>query len=82
MVCPKNDTTDQINAFVTNQIPSEAKILLSADSVDSQSSIIYLLHISKYCISISIYTFILNTMIISLSAHYFGTVRATDFGRE
>ena len=24
------------------------------------------------------YTYILNTMIISLSAHYFGTVRATE----
>ena len=34
MMCPKNDTTDQINVFVMNQIPGEAKILLSAGSVD------------------------------------------------
>ena len=29
MMCPKNDTTDQINELVMNQIPGEAKILLS-----------------------------------------------------
>ena len=39
-MCPKNDTTDQINEFVMNQIPGEAKILLSADSVDSNQAAI------------------------------------------
>ena len=41
MMCPKNDTTDQINEFVINQIPGEAKILLSADSVDSNQAAMY-----------------------------------------
>ena len=37
----KNDTTDQIHQFVMNQIPGEAKILLSADSVDSNQAAMY-----------------------------------------
>ena len=41
MMCPKNDTTDQINEFVINQIPGEAKVLLSADSVDSNQAAMY-----------------------------------------
>ena len=41
MMCPKNDTTDQINEFVMNQIPGEAKVLLSADSVDSNQAAMY-----------------------------------------
>ena len=41
MMCPKNDTTDQINEFVMNQIPGEAKILLSADSVDSNQAVMF-----------------------------------------
>ena len=41
MICPKNDTTDQINEFVMNQIPGEAKILLSADSVDSNQAVMF-----------------------------------------
>ena len=45
MMCPKNDTTDQINEFVMNQIPGEAKILLSADSnqgaMDSNQGAMY-----------------------------------------
>ena len=38
MMCPKNDTTDQINEFEMDQILDEAKILLSADSVDSNQA--------------------------------------------
>ena len=41
MMCPKNDTTDQINEFVMNQIPGEAEVLLSADSVDSNQAAMY-----------------------------------------
>ena len=41
MMCPKNDTTDQINEFVMNQIPGEVKVLLSADSVDSNQAAMY-----------------------------------------
>ena len=40
-MCPKNDTTDQTNEFVINKIPSEAEILLSADSVDSNQAAMY-----------------------------------------
>ena len=41
MMCPKNDTTDQINKFLIIQIPGEAKILLSADSEDSNQAAMY-----------------------------------------
>ena len=41
MMCPKNDTTDQINKFLIIQISGEAKILLSADSEDSNQAAFY-----------------------------------------
>ena len=41
MMSPKNDTTDQINEFVMNQIPGEAKVLLSADLVDFNQAVMY-----------------------------------------
>ena len=40
MISPKNDTTDQIE-FVLNQILGEAKVLLSADSVDYNQAAMY-----------------------------------------
>ena len=41
MMSPKNDTTDQVNEFVMNHIPGEAKILLSTEFADSNKAAMY-----------------------------------------
>ena len=41
MMSPKNETTEQINEYVMNQLPGEAHVLLSADSVDRSQAALF-----------------------------------------
>ena len=41
MMSPKNETTEKINKYVIDQLPGEAKVLLSADSVDISQAAMY-----------------------------------------
>ena len=41
MMSPKNETADAINAYVMDQLPGEANVLLSADSVDVSQAAMY-----------------------------------------
>ena len=42
MISPKNKTAETVNKYAIDQIPGEAKVLLSADSVDSSQAAMYL----------------------------------------
>ena len=41
MMSPKNETTKDINEYVTSQLPEEAHVLLSADSVEPNQDALY-----------------------------------------
>ena len=41
VMSPKNETTETINKYVIDQLPGEAKVLLSADSVDTSQEAMY-----------------------------------------
>ena len=42
MMSPKNETAETINKYVIDQLPGEAKVLLRADSVDTNQAAMYL----------------------------------------
>ena len=41
MMSPKNETAETINKYVIDQFPGEAKVLLSADSVNTSQVAMY-----------------------------------------